>query len=203
LPARWDGSGPAAWQVGVSVGGFATTVVLDGADVDVEQRAVTATLGRSLSTKMRGMVSAGAIVGGTVEGRDVTGGATLSATLAWLPVFERSRRPFVGVTATLGGAWARATADDGMQRSWTAFDLRGGAMVGKTLAGRWVPYVAARAFGGPVFWRRGGAGVVGGDRYHVTAGAGLTVRLPRGVDATLELMPLGEQSAAAGAALRW
>ncbi len=52
-----------------------------------------------------------------------------------------------------------------------------------------------------MFWHRAGAAVVGGDRYHVTAGAGLTVRLPGQVDVTAELMPLGEQSATVGVTL--
>ena len=53
-----------------------------------------------------------------------------------------------------------------------AFDLRGGVTVGKTFAERWVPYASVRAFAGPVMWHRAGEDVTGGDRYHVTAGAG-------------------------------
>lgn len=102
---------------------------------------------------------------------------------------------------SLGAAFARAPADDEMPHSWWAFDLRGGVTAGKTFAGRWVPYVSARGFGGPVFWRHAGDRVVGGDRYHVTLGAGLIMRLPRSVDVTLEAMPLGEHSAALGVTL--
>jgi len=40
--------------------------------------------------------------------------------------------------------------------------------------------------------------VVGGDRYHVTVGAGLVVRLPRDADLSAEVMPLGERSASLG-----
>ena len=135
----------------------------------------------------------------SIEGRDLAGGAAMGATLTWLAVYERPRRPFVGATASLSTALARATSDDGSSRLWSAWDLRAGVMVGKTLAGHVVPYAAARAFGGPVFWRRGGARVTGGDRYHVTAGAGLTVRLPHRLDLSVEVMPLGERSATAGA----
>jgi len=75
---------------------------------------------------------------------------------------------------------------------------RGGVIVGKTFAKRIVPYAAARVFGGPVYWFRDGASATGSDRYHVTAGLGVIARLPKRLDVTLELMPLGEQSATAG-----
>ena len=39
------------------------------------------------------------------------------------------------------------------------------------------------------------------DRYHVTLGGGLVVRLPGSVDLTAEGMPLGEKSAAVGVTL--
>lgn len=61
-----------------------------------------------------------------------------------------------------------------------------------------MPYATARGFGGPVWWRRAGSEQIGSDRYHVTAGAGLIVRLPGSFDVTAEAMPLGERSAALG-----
>lgn len=165
----------------------------------VAQRAVNATVGWARGPRLSWTVTAGAIVDGEVEGRDLAGGGTGAGAATWLAVLERPARPFVAVSGSLGASLARALADDGRARTWTAVDLRAGAMVGKTL-GPLVPYAAARAFGGPVFWRRGGALVVGGDRYHVTAGAGLVVRAGR-AEVSAELMPLGEQ--AASVAVTW
>jgi len=199
LPAECDGSTPPTWQVTGALSGFSTQIEFDSATrLSVEQLAATATVGNFASPRLGWSATAGGVVAGRIEGRDVTGGATVAGTLSWLPVYERAVRPFVAVTATLGSSYVRARADDEMQHTWWAFDLRGGVTVGKTFAGRWVPYVSARSFGGPVFWHHAGAGVTGSDRYHVTLGAGLIVRLPRSMDVTLEAMPLGEQSAALG-----
>jgi len=169
--------------------------------VPVEQVAASASLGHFGSPRLGWSVTAGGIVGGRIEDRDVSGGGTISGTLSWLPLYESASRPFVALTGSVSAAFVRALGDDEMTHSWLAFDARVGATVGKTFAERWVPYGAARVFAGPVSWRRGGEDVTGGDRYHVTVGAGLIVRLPRTVDVTVEVMPLGERSAAAGVTL--
>lgn len=140
-------------------------------------------------------MTAGGIVAGSIEGRPVHGGATVSGGASWLVLYEGERRPFVALTASLGAAVMRAIADDGRTRTFSPWDVRGGAMVGKTLFGHVVPYIAARVFGGPVFWHRGGDSVIGSDRYHVTAGLGVIARLPERLDLSLEAMPLGERSA--------
>ncbi len=90
---------------------------------------------------------------------------------------------------------ATGVADDGDHR-YRALDLRVGLAVGRTaLQGRLTGYLAARAFGGPVSWRRGGDDVVGSDRYHYTVGVGASVRIPGVLDVGLEALPLGERSA--------
>ncbi len=202
MPEDCDGSAPPTWQVTGSVAGFSTTIVFDAMDVDVEQLAVTATVGHFATPRLGWTASAGGIVAGRIADRDISGGATVAGTINWLAVYEGALHPFVAVTGSLGTSYVRATADDMHRRSWWAFDGRAGAMVGKTFAEHWVPYAAARVFGGPVFWTLGGDGVVGSDRYHVTLGGGLVVRLPHHADISVELMPLGEQSAALGATLR-
>ena len=107
----------------------------------------------------------------------------------------------MALTGSLGVSYVRALGDNAMSQSWWAFDARGGVTIGKTFADRWVPYVTTRVFAGPVSWRLAGEDVTGGDRYHVTVGAGLIVRLPASLDVTLEGMPLGEKSAALGVTL--
>ena len=201
MPAQCDGSDPPTWQVTGAISGFSTQIVFDGTRIAVEQLAATATLGHFGSPRLGWSVTAGGVLAGQIEGRDISGGGTAAGTLSWLPMYEGARRPFLALTGTFGTAFVRAPADDGMTHSWWAFDFRGGATVGKTFAERWVPYVSLRGFAGPVFWQRAGAGINGGDRYHVTAGGGLIVRLPASIDLTIEGMPLGERSAAFGMTL--
>ena len=172
-----------------------------GVRVPVEQFATTATVGTFLTPRFGWSVTAGGVIGGQIDSRSVSGGATFVGTLSLLPLYEGGNRPFVALTGSLGGSYVRALGDDAMSHSWLAFDARGGVTIGKTFADRWVPYVTTRVFAGPVSWRLAGEDVTGGDRYHVTAGAGLIVRLPASLDVTLEGMPLGEKSAALGVTL--
>jgi hypothetical protein len=194
LPEECDGNAPPTWQLTAAVDAMSTTILFGSTRVALRETAATATLGHFRSSRFGWSVTAGGIVAGSIEGRDVSGGATVAGVASWLPVYETARRPFFALTASLGTALIRGTADDGSTRLWSAWDVRGGASVGKTLWGHVVPYAAARVFGGPVFWHLAGSRETGTDRYHVTAGAGLTARLPARLDATVEVMPLGEQS---------
>jgi hypothetical protein len=189
-----DGDSPPTWQATAGVDTMATTIVFDSG-IELRETAVTATLAHFARPRFGWSVTAGGIVAGSIEGRSLHGGGTLAGAIDWLALYEGERRPFVAITASLGTALIRGTADDGSTRTFSPWDLRGGAMVGKTFAGHVVPYAAARAFGGPVFWYRGGASVVGSDRYHVTAGFGVIGRLPDRFDVSIEAMPLGERSA--------
>jgi hypothetical protein len=200
LPEDCDGSAAPTWSATAAIDTMATTIVFDGVHVALRETAATATLGHFATPRFGWSITAGGIVAGDIDSRSVHGGATVGGGVSYLAVLETSRRPFVGVSATLGTALIRGTADDGSTRSWSAWDLRGGVIAGKTF-GRVVPYLAVRGFGGPVFWYRAGAAVVGSDRYHITAGVGVIVRLPGRVDVTLEGMPLGERSATLGVSL--
>jgi hypothetical protein len=82
---------------------------------------------------------------------------------------------------------------------FTAFDLRAGAIAGKTIAGVFTPYVTARAFGGPVSWRFDGDAVTGTDLYKYQLGGGLSLALfDRKLDVFAEGIALGERGFAAG-----
>jgi hypothetical protein len=168
--------------------------------VPFELFTATASLGRFATPRWGWSASASGILDGEIEGRDLRGGGAIGGALTYLPVYERPTRPFVAVTGNASVALARAVADDSTTRSWTAVDVRLGAIVGKSFFdGALVLHVAARAFGGPVSWRRANEDVTGGDRYHVTAGAGVSWHASKRLSLSFEAMPLGEQSYAGGA----
>ena len=142
----------------------------------------------------------GAVVDGTIAEGDIGPGPAGSASVSWLALLETERRPFALVGLSLAASRATAVSDDGEDHTLTAADARIGAMVGKTF-GVFTPYAAARAFGGPVGWTLAGEEATGSDAHHYTVGAGLTARPGRRLDLSLEVMPLGEQSATAAATL--
>jgi hypothetical protein len=65
------------------------------------------------------------------------------------------------------------------------------------------PYVIARVFGGPVFWRYQDEAIVGGDVHHYQLGAGIALLIAERVNLYAEGVPLGEQALAAGAGFRF
>jgi hypothetical protein len=197
MPQSCDGSEPKPWSVGASASGFDTDIIFDGHAVHTRQFATSVSVGRSTTPRWSWAVTGSYVPDGTIENRDVIGGAALGVSASYLQLYERARRPFIAFSGSAGVAQVRAVADDGSVQQWTAGDVRAGVAAGKTF-GPVVPYAAARVFGGPVFWHRGGASVVGGDSHHITLGGGLTVRLPASMDFTAEIMPLGERSFAAG-----
>ncbi len=203
LPYECDGdSGQKSWRAGASGGAFATTIVFEGdRNVDIEQASVSATLGYQISTRTGVVGTAGGILGGTVdhgaEG-DIGSGVVASVSATYLALFETEKRPFVLGSMTFGHSRTSAVSDDMQRHDWTAFDLRAGVMVGKTISDNFVPFASARVFGGPVSWQLGGEDVVGSDKYHYTVGLGATFRIPGKLDLFAEVLGLGEQSASVG-----
>ncbi len=185
-----------------------TTLRLRGEPVELEMTSTTATVGYhpgaryglsfGLGAVLDGEIDAG-IDGGAAPG-EIGPGLIASASGTLLALFERPRRPFVLLTGSASVSRSTAESDDGMAHDLTAGDLRVGVMIGKTW-GRVVPYLTARAFGGPVFWTIRRDDVTGGDVHHYTVGGGASLRLGAQVDGFVEVMPLGEQSGSAGASL--
>lgn len=160
---------------------------------------VSASVGRFATPRSGWTVSASGILGGDIENRAVKGGAGLGLAYTYLPLFEGERRPFIAASGIVSMAVARAAADDGLTHSWTGLDLRLGAMVGKSFfEGRLVSYAATRVFAGPVFWHRSNEAVIGGDRYHITAGLGLAWTVSPRFTVSAEAMPLGERAYSGG-----
>jgi hypothetical protein len=147
-------------------------------------------------------VGAGAIVDGSLRARrlteDVRPGWIASVSGSWTAILERPSTPFVSLSAALGASGAPTSAQGGGDASFLAFDARLALVVGKTLWDVWVPYLVARAFGGPVSWQIAGEDVSGGDRHHYQLGVGSLATCPLGFDVLVEWVPLGARGLTAG-----
>jgi hypothetical protein len=200
---------------------FTSTTLLFGAGRRAELTRHAVFGGAQLPLDRAGSLSlqlgAGGIAGGELAhgaARDSLGpGGAVASGIAWRAIEGRSGLPFLQLTATLGVTHALTRTDDRGTRTdgapsaggqaqtaqFTAFDLRLGAVAGRTFADRLTPYVTARAFGGPILWRLDGATVTGTDLSKVQVGGGLSLALPGGrLDVFAEGIPLGERGVAVG-----
>jgi hypothetical protein len=144
---------------------------------------------------------AGAIMGGNIladrVNHTIYPGWMLSAGASYLALKPNGWVPFV--LASLSASFSSAaTLTQTQTVGLKAGDFRLGVTAGHTFAERWTPYLTARLFGGPVWWRINDHDVFGGDAYHYQVGAGLVVALPYNFDLSFEVVPLGEQRISLG-----
>jgi hypothetical protein len=145
-------------------------------------------------------LGAGAFLGGQLA----SGGVQAAFSPGFVGVLGGSWRfwdqgrvgPFALLTGQLSYAATRV-----MDAPYNAFDLRAGVVLGTSLWRAVTPYLAARAFGGPVLWHQAGASLTGTDTHHYQLGAGLTVLLWRRLDLFAEGVPVGERGLVTGAGL--
>lgn len=182
---------------------FATDLSFASGDgAYIERRAATA----SLSYRVSDTISVQAGLGATLGGRFVFREERFKLDPGWIAsvagtwkVYGKTRDdPFVIVGGALAASGGPTRDAAGGAQDMFAIDLRISALAGKTFFDVLSPYVALRAFGGPVFWRYRGEDLVGGDQYHFQVGAGLLLALPRRFDVFVEVVPLGERAAALG-----
>ncbi len=178
-------------------------------DRELAQQAAALTVGKMVDSTWLLRASVARIVGGELVGAVQT--ATLES--GWSVAVQASRRfiyeqipqLYVGGAVSLAASLIGARYGQGEVSSYGAVDVRIGATAGWILFGAVIPYAAVRAFGGPVMWRAEPAGdtVAGTDRHHFQIGAGLAVRLPVGLYASLDYVPLGERSLSAEMGVRF
>ena len=96
------------------------------------------------------------------------------------------------------GASTERFRSDEPEIGYLAGDLRLSVVVGKTFFQALSPYAVLRGFGGPIWWQIRGRDVLGTDAYKFQIGAGLSVTMPRGFDAFIEGVPLGEKALSTG-----
>ena len=192
-------------RASVVIGHAASTLIFDGKTrVDINRRAILATLERRLSEKWTLQAAAGGIVTGTLNDngdRYVFGpGWSAGVTASYRALDGRGRSPFLLLAGTLAFAGARTQAEvpNAPNVSYVAGDLRLGVVLGKTFFQALSPYAVGRVFGGPIWWQLQGKNILGTDAYKFQIGAGLAVAMPFGLDAFVEAVPLGEKAVSTG-----
>jgi hypothetical protein len=147
-------------------------------------------------------IGAGAIVDGSLRARRVTAdvkpGWIASVSGGWTAIPERPSTPFLSLNVAFGISGARTARQGEGAAAFLAMDARLAVVVGKTLWEFWVPYLVARAFGGPVWWEIAGEDVTGGDRHHYQLGIGSLAACPLGFDVLMEWVPFGARGLTAG-----
>lgn len=146
---------------------------------------------------------AGGILGGELDPSHIHGdfgpGVTGYVGGAKSIVDEKKYVPFVQLSLTLSGSrvGTKGPLPD-TAPSFTAFDLRAGAMVGKSF-GPFVPYAVGRVFGGPVYYKFLGHEETGTDLHKYQVGGGFAIATPSHVlDVFVEGIALGELGVSAG-----
>lgn len=187
----------------MSYAAFGSEVLFGELDGFVERRAASALLEIRATRALTAQIGGGVGHGGrlVVDGahHDFLPGWLAMVAGSWRVVDGGGRVPFVLLTASLGGSGARTRAIGAAEtESYLAFDARLGVAAGWTLFDALSPYLAARAFGGPILWRFRGEDRAGTDRYHYQLALGASALLPGGFNVSAEGVPLGERGATVG-----
>jgi hypothetical protein len=164
--------------VAISGGLFDTLLDFDGGvEADVQMATVAASGAWLASARWTFRASLGAIVGGSLETgvtdvHEVRPGILGAVGVDYRAVLPEGAIPFVDLSLAVGASRTRTVARDGGEASYLATDMRAGVRVGWNIGDVAFPYLAVRAFGGPVLWRVDDEERVGTDRYHYQAALG-------------------------------
>lgn len=182
-----DGEGRT--RVALSGGALWTDLTVEGVKTPLTEQTLSASIAVQLSPRITLIGGAGGLLGGRVGAAGFGGGALAFLGASYRALAPDGAVPLVSVGITAAAAYARAAGD-----SFTSTDLKLAVSAAWPIAHAFAPYLAAAAFGGPIFYRGG----IRGDRYHYQAIAGATVVLPGGFDLFLEGSPVGARSLSGG-----
>jgi len=181
------------------VGALSTRISFDsGPNTDLNEQVIVGSFGRRFGDVVSLRLGAGGIVGGRLVDRglhyDLEPGWLVSATAAREWLGRSGHGWFVSTALVIGVSGAHTWNPEAGRTSFVAQDNRLSVVAGKTVGGVFSPYATARAFGGPVFWRRRDHDVVGGDEHHYGIGAGGSFTIGGLVDVVGEATLIGEKT---------
>ena len=191
---------PAGVRAGLSGGWVGSTLKLsDHTEADFEQTSVLASVSWRLGRTFTLQAGAGALLGGYVQDLDgrhpFDPGLVLQLSGTWLLLAPKEGGPFVA--ASLGLSFLRASTQAGPAgpaATFTAADAFASASAGWPVMPWLSPYLAAKVFGGPVWWERSTGPVTGTDANHYQVALGVAAALPGRFDLLAEVAPLGARA---------
>lgn len=145
----------------------------------------------------------GAIVGGSLQTddfviHDVEPGGVAALGIEYRALIGKGLVPFVDLSMFVSASWADTVAPESTKTiGYFATDARLGARAGWNIMGNAFPYVAVRAFGGPVQWQMAGEDVTGTDIYHYQLALGTAGQIGP-VGFFVEWSGLGERAVSSG-----
>ena len=183
----------------------------DGSRYRFQQSAYTLSFVGALKT---GTVFGGAVgvhMGGTADGLrkstdhwDIRPGVVWAFTVGKRFFGSKPQIPYLLVIGTFSGSAASTRREsNGEVSGLFAFDNKADVSMGWTLGEAFSPYVAVRAFGGPVLWQHGGKQDVAGDLYHVSLACGFNLNIDNRVAAYFDGAFLGARGLSGGVAVRF
>ena len=196
-----QGDGVSA-ALALAAGNMIADLSIGGTDASLRQRMVDMTASIRLPERVRLVLSLGVLADGDLayQGRAfrLETGVRAGVQVVWRALVPDGGVPFIDI----GGAFAVAhtntvnAASNPVEHDepWTTLDMRASVSLGWSIGGVFNPYVAVRAFGGPVLWRVDGADISGTDRTHVQTVVGASVVLPPGVTLCADWSFFGERA---------
>lgn len=158
-------------------------------------------LGGAVGPHMGGRVDG---LRGSDESFTIRPGVVWSFTVARRLFGTKATIPFLLVVGTFSGSSASTRREsDGEAAGLHAFDAKVDLSVGWTLGEAFSPYLALRAFGGPVLWRLDDARVLGSDLYHLSGAVGFNLTVANRVSLYFDGAFVGMRGLSGGAAVRF
>jgi hypothetical protein len=112
--------------------------------------------------------------------------------------------PYLLVIGTFSGSLASTRREsDGQIGTLLAFDNKADVSMGWTIGEAFSPYLAVRAFGGPILWKQDGQQRLAGDLYHVSLACGFNLNIDNRVSAFFDGAFLGARGLSGGFAVRF
>lgn len=186
----------AAWTM------FTASLSFGDLERDLTEHTVVGSFGMDLGSGWSMALSAGAILDGSFEGgvtaADVKPGWLAGVSATWNAVEADGGVPFLDISFAFAAGGAKLRLTNAAPESLFAVDLRLGLTVGWRLWDVWTPYLAVRAFGGPIWWETGGDTRAGTDPSHLQLAVGSTFTIPGGLLVFGEYAPAFERGVSAG-----